>query len=396
MPFAHNEGARIYWKREGAAGQPALVLLNSIGTDMGVWDRCLPHLAAEFCVIRIDTRGHGASDATDGDYDLSLLARDVCSVMDAAGIETARVAGVSLGAMIALQLALDHSDRVEALGLVCTSVTMDPPAWQARIDAVREGGMQAIAVLAMERFFAPGFAARHPEVVEGTRAALLAMDPAGYVGAAAAIRDMGLRAQLGRIACPALLVTGSRDVATPEQPHGAAIREAISGARSVELACGHIAPLEVPLELAATLRRFFRDDDNLAESEDSLFEAGLVNRRRVLGDEWVDRSLEGRTAFNADFQAMISRIAWHEVWGRSGLDDRTRRLLVVAITASLSRWEEFALHVRSGLEQGGFTRDELKEVLMQTAIYAGVPAANTGFAEAMKIIDALEAESAEE
>ena len=90
---------------------------------------------------------------------------------------------------------------------------------------------------------------------------------------------------------------------------------------------------------------------------------------------------------------MITRIAWHEIWGRPGLDDRTRRLLVIAITASLSRWEEFALHVRSGLTNGGFTRDELKEVLMQTAIYAGVPAANTGFAEAMKILKEIDDQS---
>lgn len=113
------------------------------------------------------------------------------------------------------------------------------------------------------------------------------------------------------------------------------------------------------------------------------------NRRRVLGDDGVDRSLASRTPFTADFQAMITRIAWQEIWGRPGLDDRTRRLLVLAITVSLGRWEEFALHVRAGLVQGGFTPDELKEVLMQTAIYAGVPAANTGFAEAAKIIAEL-------
>jgi len=91
---------------------------------------------------------------------------------------------------------------------------------------------------------------------------------------------------------------------------------------------------------------------------------------------------------------MITRIAWQEIWGRPGLDDRTRRLLVVAITASLGRWEEFALHVRTGLERGGFTRDELKETLMQTAIYAGVPAANTAFAEAGKIIAGLDKDQA--
>lgn len=123
-----------------------------------------------------------------------------------------------------------------------------------------------------------------------------------------------------------------------------------------------------------------------------MYEAGLENRRRVLGDAWVDSALANRTPFNADFQAMITRIAWQEVWGRPGLDDRTRRFLVLAITASLGRWEEFALHVRSGLEQQAFTRDELKEVLMQTAIYAGLPAANTGFAEAMKILSDLDSD----
>lgn len=152
----------------------------------------------------------------------------------------------------------------------------------------------------------------------------------------------------------------------------------------------HLPPIEAPAELAAALRGFLFGRGEIADAADMLFEAGLLNRRRVLGDAWVDRSLANRTPFNADFQAMITRIAWQEIWGRPGLDDRTRRLLVLAITASLGRWEEFALHVHSGLTQGGFTRDELKEVLMQTAIYAGVPAANTGFAEAQKIITEIE------
>ena len=116
------------------------------------------------------------------------------------------------------------------------------------------------------------------------------------------------------------------------------------------------------------------------------YDAGLAMRRQVLGDAWVDKSLAGRTPFNTDYQAMITRIAWNEIWTRPGLDQRTRRLLVIAMTAALGRWEEFRLHVRSGLQQGGFTRDELKEVLMQTGIYAGVPAANTAFAEAADVM----------
>jgi 3-oxoadipate enol-lactonase/4-carboxymuconolactone decarboxylase len=116
------------------------------------------------------------------------------------------------------------------------------------------------------------------------------------------------------------------------------------------------------------------------------YDAGLETRRKVLGDAWVDKALANRTPFNADFQDLITRYVWGEVWNRAGLDRRTRRLLVVAMTAALGRWEEFRLHVRAGLEQDGFTQEELKETLMQVAIYAGVPAANTAFAEASSIV----------
>ena len=122
-------------------------------------------------------------------------------------------------------------------------------------------------------------------------------------------------------------------------------------------------------------------------------ERGLRNRRCVLGDAWVDRSLSKANAFNADFQAFINRYAWHEVWGRPGLDHRTRRTLVLAITLALGRWEEFELHVRAALSGGDeasrLTVDEVKEVLIQSAIYAGVPAANTGHALALAILREL-------
>ncbi len=161
----------------------------------------------------------------------------------------------------------------------------------------------------------------------------------------------------------------------------------------MHLDAAHLAPVETPAALAGSLISFLTGDGAVEVAENTLFEAGLTNRRRVLGDAWVDASLAKMTSFNADFQAMITRIAWAEIWGRPGLDDRTRRLLVVAITASLGRWEEFALHVRAGLSRNGFDRHDLKEVLMQTAIYAGVPAANTAFAEAGRILAELDATS---
>lgn len=119
------------------------------------------------------------------------------------------------------------------------------------------------------------------------------------------------------------------------------------------------------------------------------YRAGLAVRRKILGDAWVDRSLAARTDFTADFQDMITRNVWGEIWNRPGMDHRTRRLLAIAITASLGAWEEFRLHVRAGLEQKGFSTDELKEVLLQLAAYAGAPAANTAFAEASRIVESL-------
>ncbi len=391
MPFAANSGARIYWKLEGSEDKPALVLLNSIGTDMSLWDAAMPALLASFRTLRIDTRGHGASDAPDGDYTLSMLASDVAAAMDAAGIARAAVAGVSLGGMIAMELALGHPDRVSAVALICTSATMDAGVWRDRIAQVRAGGTASIADAALQRFLSPAFATGQPAIAASLKRNLVAQASQGYAGAGAAIRDMELIGRIGTIACPVLVVTGGRDVSTPLAGHGENLLAAMPSAKHAHLDCAHLAPIEAPAALAGALRAFLAPRADTADAAEALFEAGLENRRRVLGDAWVDRSLANRTPFNAEFQAMITRIAWQEIWSRPGLDDRTRRLLVLAITASLGRWEEFRLHVRAGLTRGGFTQDDLKEVLMQTAIYAGVPAGNTAFAEAAAVMKEIEA-----
>ncbi len=392
MAFTTHDGARIYWRLDGAADKPALVLLTSIGTDMGLYDAAAPLLLADFRLLRIDTRGHGASDAPAGDYTLDLLAGDVLAAMDAAGLATASVCGVSLGGMIAMALALKAPERVEGLVLACTSAAMDVAAWSARIATVRAEGLAAIAEMALGRFFSEPFRSQHPATVETVRAGLLAMSADGYSGCGAAIRDMDLLSRVSAITAPTLVIGGLKDVSTPFAGHGDQIVAAIPNASSAMLDTAHLPCLENPNAFAGAVRGFLartRNGPSISEAAEVLFEAGLVNRRKVLGDAWVDKSLAKRTAFTADYQAMITRYAWNEIWGRPGLDHGTRRLLVLAICASLARWEEFRLHVKAGLEQGGFTQDELKEVLMQTAIYAGVPAANTAFTEAAEVIAEL-------
>ena len=119
------------------------------------------------------------------------------------------------------------------------------------------------------------------------------------------------------------------------------------------------------------------------------YEKGLKTRREVLGDEWVDRSLSNKSDFNAEFQELITRYAWDEIWNRPGLDRKMRRVMVLSVTMTLGRWEEFELHVRSALsakDSTGLSPEEMKEVLMQNAIYAGVPAANTSFKLAERIL----------
>lgn len=116
------------------------------------------------------------------------------------------------------------------------------------------------------------------------------------------------------------------------------------------------------------------------------FDKGLRTRRKVLGDEWVDRAFATQTPFNADFQELITRYAWNDIWNRPGLDHRVRRMIVIAQTAALGRWEEYRLHAGAALRSGDLTQDDLKEILLQTAIYCGVPTANHAFKEAREVI----------
>lgn len=125
------------------------------------------------------------------------------------------------------------------------------------------------------------------------------------------------------------------------------------------------------------------------DDRDSDYQAGLINRRRVLGDAWVDRSLANVNEFNGEFQNLISRYAWNEIWGRPALGDKTRRLMVLSTMIGLKAWEEFALHTRAALEgqpQSRLSPQEIKEVIMQAAIYCGVPAANHAFGIATQIL----------
>ena len=376
MPFAKLDNARAFYRLEGNAGRPVLMLSHSIGSDHAMWDSQVPDLLPYFQILRYDIRGHGASDAPAGEYTVEQLGRDALAVADAAGIESFAFCGISLGGAVGQWLATDAPARVTKLILANTSPQFGPPAnWETRRTTVLKDGTAAIIDMAMSRFFSPETLLQQSPEAASVRSVLLGIDRAGYAGCCAALRDFNHTASLSQIQVPTLVITGDRDVSTPWTGHGEILARGIPGARSVQLPAAHLSNLERPRSFTAALLDFLQPPPD--PHADPL-QAGFAVRRAVLGDQHVDRAIANTTDFSREFQDFITRYAWGTIWTRPGLSQRTRRLLVLAMTAGLGRWEEFTLHVRAGLANE-LEPCDLKEVLLQTAVYAGVPAANTGF-----------------
>ena len=253
MAIARNGDVRLHWREDGAG--PPLLLLNSVGCDLTIWDGVVAHLKG-FRVLRMDMRGHGPSDSPPGDYTLDQIASDAVAVLDAAGADKAAVCGLSLGGMTAMTLGLNAPSRVSALVLACTSARMDRQIWDARIAAVRGGGMAAVVDPVMTRFFSEEFRRDHAHEVDAVRARFLGLDPAGYAGCCAAIRDMDLLDKIARIAAPTLIIAGSKDAATPFEGHGSEIRKQIAHAAVNMMPAAHIAPVERPDLFAALVTDF--------------------------------------------------------------------------------------------------------------------------------------------
>jgi len=253
-----GDGCKLAYRWDGPEGAPIVILSNSLGTDLTMWDELVANLQGEFRFLRYDTRGHGGSDAPGGSYGLDRLGRDVLELMDALNVDRVHFCGLSLGGMIAQWLGIRAESRLTSLAIVNSSAFMGPASgWDARIDLVREKGMVSITDAILERWFTAPFLAENGAAVQAAKRILLATNPHGYAGCCAAVRDMDMHPILSLIKSPTMIVAGERDPATPKS-HSEELAAKIPGARLRSLPSAHLSSMELPDMLSDILLNWFK------------------------------------------------------------------------------------------------------------------------------------------
>ncbi|MFF7124305.1 4-carboxymuconolactone decarboxylase [Streptomyces sp. NPDC016566] len=413
----------LQYRFDGPEDAPVLILGPSLGTTWHMWDRQVPELTKQWRVFRFDLPGHGGAPAHPAGSVGELAAR-LLVTLDALGVQRFGYAGCALGGAIGIELALRHPERLASLALVAASPRFGTPdEFRQRGVVVRTNGLDPIARTSPDRWFTGGFAAAQPAITEWAVQMVRTTDPGCYIAACEALAGFDVRPEIGRIGAPTLVLVGSEDQVTGP----AEARTLVAGIPDARLAvvpgASHLVPVEQPGAVTDLLVRHFStawqqpfDTGQtalpavpvnpaltaapqvvpVAEIAPAVappqplglsdrYEAGLKVRREVLGDAHVDRALSQADEFSGGFQEFITRYAWGEIWDRPGLDRRTRSCVTLTALVAGGHLEELAFHTRAAL-RNGLTPDEIREVLLQTAVYCGVPAANSAFRVAQQVI----------
>ncbi len=260
MPDIDADSCLIHVEVDGREHAPVLMLSNSLGTDLTMWDQQVPAFTRHFRIIRYDRRGHGRSGVPKGPYTMERLGRDVLAVLDHLGIERINWCGLSMGGMVGQWLGAHAAARIDKLVLSNTACYYpDKRIWEERIKFLRTHGLSASAAATMERWFTEGFRRRQPATIARMTEMLLKTDLEGYIGCCEAIRDMDHRALLPGIRVPTLIIAGRLDPATPLDVNEF-IRNQIPGARLAVLEASHLSNVEEPDAYANAVLRFLLGD----------------------------------------------------------------------------------------------------------------------------------------
>lgn len=260
MNFAAVNGLTIHFEDKGPRAGTPLIFVNSLGTDLRIWDEVVERLSLAHRCVSFDKRGHGLSDSPPGPYTLEQQTDDVLALADHLGITQFVLAGVSIGGLIALGVASRHSDRVAALILCDTAARLGTAkSWAERIEMVQNLGMPSIADAIMDRWFSPTFRADRPAELAGWRNMFLRADPLGYTASCATLRDTDLTTEAGSIAMPVLVVAGSADASTPPDLVEETARLIPSARFKVIEGAGHIPSIEQPGQLSDMIEAFVKE-----------------------------------------------------------------------------------------------------------------------------------------
>ncbi|MEV6052833.1 4-carboxymuconolactone decarboxylase [Streptomyces sp. NPDC052107] len=413
----------LQYRFDGPEEAPVLILGPSLGTTWHMWDRQVPELTKQWRVLRFDLPGHGGAPAHPAGS-VAELATRLLATLDSIGVQRFGYAGCALGGAIGIALALRHPERLASLALVAVSPRFGTPdEFRQRGVIVRTNGLDPIARTSPDRWFTGGFAAAQPAITEWAVQMVRTTDPGCYIAACEALASFDVRTELGRVGVPTLVLVGADDQVTGP----AEARTLVAGIPDARLAvvpgASHLVPVEQPAAVTDLLVHHFstawqqpydtgqtalpavpvspaiaaaphvRPVAEIAPAavpaqpagQPDRYETGLKIRREVLGDAHVDRALAEADGFSGEFQEFITRYAWGEIWDRPGLDRRTRSCVTLTALVAGGHLEELAFHIRAAL-RNGLTPDEIKEVLLQAAVYCGVPAANSAFRVARQVI----------
>ncbi|GAA1013258.1 3-oxoadipate enol-lactonase [Streptomyces sp. F-3] len=418
----------LQYRFDGPDQAPVLILGPSLGTTWHMWDRQVPELAKQWRVFRFDLPGHGGAPAYPA-ASVSELATRLLATLDSLGVQRFGYVGCALGGAVGIELALRHPERLASLALIAASPRFGTAdEFRQRGVVVRTNGLDPIARTSPDRWFTSGFAAAQPAITEWAVQMVRTTDPGCYIALCEALATFDVRTELGRIGVPTLVLVGSEDQVTGP----AEARTLVAGIRDARLAvvpgASHLVPVEQPAAVTDLLVRHFSttwqlpfesttgqmmvvppqgqpampamapppqaapiaeiapvDQPEQLTGGPDTYETGLKIRREVLGDAHVDGALAEAEDFSGDFQDLLTRYAWGEIWDRPGLDRRTRSCVALAALVAGGHFEDLAAHTRGAL-RSGLTPDEIKEVLLQTAVHCGIPAAGRAFRVAQQVI----------
>ncbi|MCL6672887.1 bifunctional 3-oxoadipate enol-lactonase/4-carboxymuconolactone decarboxylase PcaDC [Streptomyces panaciradicis] len=427
--MSESSSNTLQYRFDGPEEAPVLILGPSLGTTWHMWDRQVPELTRQWRVFRFDLPGHGGAPAYPAGSVTELTQR-LLATLDRLGVQRFGYAGCALGAGLGLELALRHPERLASLAVIAASPRFGTAdEFRQRGVIVRTNGLDPIARTSPDRWFTDGFAATQPAITDWAVQMVRTTDPGCYIAACEALASFDVRAELGRVGVPTLVLVGSDDQVTGP----AEARTLVAGIPDARLAvvpgASHLVPVEQPGAVTDLLVRHFstawqpgyvesstgqiaipaapvkpaladrpqpRQPAPIAEiapaaapapetGRSDLYDTGIKIRREVLGDAHVDRTLAEADAFSGDFQELLTRYAWGEIWNRPGLDRRSRSCVTLAALVAGGHLDDLAVHVRAAL-RNGLTPLEIKEVLLQAAVYCGVPAAGSAFKVAQQVI----------